>query len=257
MKIAKQLLKEFWLPLSATILWTIANLANVTPGAGKFTGAVNIAAPTFFFVSWMTAQYFRVRKQEHVADSLSLIEVRVLEVTERLETQTSKLASLVNARLVQTFDECIDALRDAKEEIADRSRRLKSAPDIDAGEFLLNRGNPLYQCRKCLDMFIGYAVYASSNDEPDLLRERFTRGSYHIEELGGHVNRFIGRLDRQGVSWKTDRSIALLNSISLGIERFELELLAHSRYGTEPYKGGQNLREILKNHVAQLRNAAA
>jgi hypothetical protein len=257
MKLARQLIREFWLPLSIAIAWTIANIASSTSETWSLTKVVNITAPTFFFVSWLTAQYFRVQKQEHVSSSLSSIESCVADVMGRLEKQTDNLTSLTNAKLVQTFDECIDALRDAKEELADRSRRLKSSPDLDAGDFGLNRGNPFYPARRFLDMLISYAAYAANAEQKELLKERFTRCSYHVEELAGHMGTYIGRLNHHSVSWKTERSLALVNNISSGIERFEIDLLAYSRYASEPYKGGQDLRNILKNHVAQLRKAAA
>jgi hypothetical protein len=106
-------------------------------------------------------------------------------------------------------------------------------------------------------MLIGYAAYAVVADEQDLLGERFTRFSYHVEELGGHVGNFIRRLNHQGVVWKTERTMSLLSGIASGIERFEDELLVRSRYATEPYKGGQDLRLVLKSHVADLRKLAA
>lgn len=256
MKTFKQIVKEFWFPLAVTVLW--AGLNGILPPADQspFMKIVNVAAPTFFFASWATAQFFRVRKQEHVSGSLSSIGERILEVTERLETQAGKLETIANARLVQVFDECIDLVRDAKEELADRSRRIKSAPNIDAAAFNLHRGNPLYQTRRSADMLIGYAAYAVSADQPDLLAERFTRSSYHLEELAGHVSTFLGRLDRQGIDWRTEHSLALVNSIATAVERFEEKYLVLSRYESDPYKGDQKLRAVLQRHVARLRKLA-
>jgi hypothetical protein len=147
MQTAKQLLREFWLPLAATAVWTVVNVSTARTDDWTVPKIVNVAATTFFFVSWMTAQYFRVRKQEHVSGSLNDIGQKVVAVTDRLEAQADKLAHLHNSQLVQTFDGCIDAIRDAKEELADKSRKLKHAPNIDPGEFVLHRGNPLYQAR--------------------------------------------------------------------------------------------------------------
>jgi len=244
----KQIVKEFWLPLLSTIAWTFFTVSTDKSQTWTFAKVTNVAGPTFFLISWMTGQYFRVRKQEHVSDSLS-------SITGRVEAQTRKLSDMVTGGLVQTFDECIYALKDAKEELADVSRKIKTRPDIDPAAFELNRGSPFYQPRRYLDVLVGYAGYATTAVDEDIVRERFTRCSYHIEELGGHVGNFIARLEHHGVAWKTERSRALVIGIASAIERFETEFLPYSRYDTEPYKGTQNLRTILRGHVARLRTA--
>lgn len=50
----------------------------------------------FFFASWMTGQFFRVRKQAGVESSLSMLESRVSHVVSQLETQTQELTSHMN-----------------------------------------------------------------------------------------------------------------------------------------------------------------
>ncbi|MCH7297240.1 hypothetical protein [Acinetobacter higginsii] len=257
MNTAYQLLKEFWLPFAIAFVWTIINVLTSRETGWSFPQVINIAAPTFFFVSWLTAQYFRVKKQEHVSTTLTSIETRVSDAIARLDTQTNNLATLLNTKLVQTFDECIDSFREAKEELADKSRQVKSSAGIDAAEFILNRGNPFYQARRSLDMLIGYASYAATSEQEDLLKERFTRCSYHIEELAGHLGTFIGRLNHQKIAWKTPRAAGLVNQIVDSIERFERNLLSHSRYDTEPYKNGQNLRELMQSQIVQLRKYVA
>lgn len=88
---ASQLLKEFSVPLVASIAWTAYVLDDMTVQSigANFGGA-------FFFVSWMTGQFFRVRKQAGVESSLSLLESRVSHVVEQLETQTLELTNHMN-----------------------------------------------------------------------------------------------------------------------------------------------------------------
>jgi len=53
---AKQLLREFWLPTLVAVGWAVVNLRGASERS--VTTFVNIAAPSFFFASWLTAQYF-------------------------------------------------------------------------------------------------------------------------------------------------------------------------------------------------------
>lgn len=71
MRTLKQILSEFWLPLLAAICWTAyvlwskpIDLKAVISGFG----------PAFFLASWMTGQFFRIRKQEKVQSGLSSVE---------------------------------------------------------------------------------------------------------------------------------------------------------------------------------------
>ena len=67
MKIIKQILKEFWIPLLGSIIWTVINYYNSEKSVKDWTELVSIFAPAFFFLSWMTGQFFRVKKQTGVS----------------------------------------------------------------------------------------------------------------------------------------------------------------------------------------------
>lgn len=239
------------------ILWSCVNLFTATESDWSITKIVNIAAPTFFFASWLTAQYFRVRKQEHVSSTLTKIEDRVNDVMGRVERQTEHLSYITNAGIIQAFDECIFGLREAKEELADISRPLKTSGDIDIHQFLLHRGNPFYAPRRQLDMTVGYARHVVKTGLYQEVEDRYTRCSYHIEELAGHIGVFIGRLNHNNVEWKTKRSCALVNEICNTIEVFRTELLAYSKYASNGYKGDQNLNLVLISHIENLRKLCA
>ncbi len=87
-KTALQLIKEFSIPLVVSIVWTAYVLwgkeVTVQSIGANFGGA-------FFFVSWMTGQFFRVRKQAGVESSLSAVEERIHGITDRLERSTKEL----------------------------------------------------------------------------------------------------------------------------------------------------------------------
>jgi hypothetical protein len=62
MDTAKRLLREYWLALLLAIGWTGYNSYSATrPWSIK--DGINIFGPTFFLLSWVTGQFFRVRKQ--------------------------------------------------------------------------------------------------------------------------------------------------------------------------------------------------
>lgn len=77
MKALHQLLREFWLPLIVGVAWTVYNLADRPANEWKVKDAVNVFGPTFFFVSWMAAQWYRVRKQQRVEDGLAKLQAGV------------------------------------------------------------------------------------------------------------------------------------------------------------------------------------
>jgi hypothetical protein len=77
MKAVLQLLKEFWVPLAIGIAWTSYNVLQMPRENWKVATFVNLFAPTFFFASWLVAQWYRVRKQQRVEDSLAGLGARI------------------------------------------------------------------------------------------------------------------------------------------------------------------------------------
>lgn len=69
MKIAKQLLKEFWFPFVLAAAWTFFSWKS---GTTSLTPVALMAAfgPAFFLASWATSQIFRVKKQAKVEERL-------------------------------------------------------------------------------------------------------------------------------------------------------------------------------------------
>lgn len=254
-KVVKQLLTEFWLPLVIAIVWSLINLKTMSRSEWSLLKLVNIAAPTFFFVSWLTAQYFRVRKQEAVSSTLTTIESRVDGMMGRVEQQTKDLAYIVEASVLQTFDICIDSFRDAKEELADRSRMLKASGFEQEDQFLLQRGNPFYAPRCQLNTLVSYAFHVEKANHHAAMKDRYTRCAYHIEELAGHIGVYINRLNHYKVDWKSERSSGLVMEVCTRIEQFEQGLLKYSKYAIDGYKGSQSLSVVLRRHVHGLRAA--
>lgn len=74
MKVLLQLLREFWLPLLLGIAWTIFNFVDRPTSSWKVREVLNVFGPTFFFISWLVAQWYRVKKQQRVEDGLTEIQ---------------------------------------------------------------------------------------------------------------------------------------------------------------------------------------
>lgn len=91
----KQLLKEFWIPLLGAVLWTLTSwlVGSIdVQGWKKATvGVVGTFAPAFFFLSFLTGQFFRVNKQLKVEGSFTAVEDRLTALVGHLEKQTQDI----------------------------------------------------------------------------------------------------------------------------------------------------------------------
>jgi hypothetical protein len=92
MKIIKQIINEFWIPLILAILWVLYNIyGNDDSSQWNFQKIVNVFGPTFFLLSWMTGQFFRIKKQTKVEESFGTLESRFKELLDKVETKTEEM----------------------------------------------------------------------------------------------------------------------------------------------------------------------
>lgn len=92
MKILKQIIKEFWIPLALSIIWVLYNIyGNSSDAEWNIQKTVNVFGPTFFLLSWLTGQFFRVKKQTKVEDSFGAMEVRFKELLDKVESKTEEM----------------------------------------------------------------------------------------------------------------------------------------------------------------------
>lgn len=93
MKIFRQLLREFWIPFLISLAWT----AYSTWGGGAdIKKIVSIFGPTFFLISWIVGQVFRVRKQVGVESSFTNVEHRLEKLTDSLERNVRTMVGHIN-----------------------------------------------------------------------------------------------------------------------------------------------------------------
>lgn len=83
---AKQLFKEFWLPLIIGLAWT----SYVVGAYGKLTAYISNFATSFFLASWLTGQFNRIRRDHKVKDSFDSLETRLAALGISLEEALSR-----------------------------------------------------------------------------------------------------------------------------------------------------------------------
>jgi hypothetical protein len=91
MRIVGRLLKEFWLPAVIALVWTGINLIGYSKVDWSVVRVINIFAPTFFLVSWLTAQYFRISRQAKVEDDLESIRSKIGGLLDEFQTKTQNI----------------------------------------------------------------------------------------------------------------------------------------------------------------------
>lgn len=91
-QVYKQLFKEFWIPLVLSILWVIYNiLGSIQSQQLTIQQIVNVFGPTFFLISWLTGQFFRVKKQTKIENSFSNVENKMIGLVDKLDEKTEEL----------------------------------------------------------------------------------------------------------------------------------------------------------------------
>jgi len=88
----KQLIKEFSIPATLALVWTGYSLYESKDVQLSVKNFVDVFGPSFFFVSWLVAQWFRVKKQQGVERGLGTIEKNIQETLSKLEKTAVQLA---------------------------------------------------------------------------------------------------------------------------------------------------------------------
>jgi hypothetical protein len=101
MRVAKQLAREFWLPLLLAVCWTLFRYVSI--GGGILTAIADFAG-AFFLASWATLQFIRVNRQQAIEDKLQTIVQRtndmdiavrtISNVAQQLQQQTKDIPGL-------------------------------------------------------------------------------------------------------------------------------------------------------------------
>lgn len=93
-KTFEQIFREFSIPFVCAISWAAYEHSFVLTDTEKGVSAlIKAFGAAFFFVSWLLAQWFRIRKQQKIDGDLSTIERRVEETLTAVQAKTDDLVS--------------------------------------------------------------------------------------------------------------------------------------------------------------------
>lgn len=80
-----------------SIIWVFYNIyGNSSDTEWNIQKIINIFGPTFFLLSWLTGQFFRVKKQTKVEDSFGAMEARFKELINKVESKTEEMISHIS-----------------------------------------------------------------------------------------------------------------------------------------------------------------
>lgn len=85
-----QLIKEFSIPFTLSVCWTVYVVYD-TPLNLK--DVISAFGPAFFLSSWMTGQFFRVKKQENMKQGIESVEDRMENLLKALEVRTQEIVN--------------------------------------------------------------------------------------------------------------------------------------------------------------------
>ncbi len=92
---ARQIAKEFWLPLTLATAWSLFNVAPLEANIATLKNFINVLGGSFFFLSWINGQWLRIRKQIRTDNLLNSIESRVTNTLEQLTSRTDEIIAQI------------------------------------------------------------------------------------------------------------------------------------------------------------------
>ena len=94
MKLIKQLIREFIFPFLLSIAWVAFNIFG-SDHEWTIQRSVNVFGPTFFLLSWMTGQIFRIRKQIGVESNFESLHEKMLNLVDEIREQTEDVSNYI------------------------------------------------------------------------------------------------------------------------------------------------------------------
>lgn len=152
---------------------------------------------------------------------------------------------IASSNIVQSFDDCLSELEEAKEMIGDRRRAIQARLPIDETEYIYFRLNPFYPAYRSIKTLFGYCAHIESIGMTAELSGKFELAAHHIEEVAGFTRKLINILNSEKAEWKTDRSVMVLTEMCELIDGFGERFLKYTTYDSTSYKGGQMYIEVI------------
>ena len=161
---------------------------------------------------------------------------------------------LATDRILQTYNECLAGVADAKESIGDRRRLLQQRKEKQNSiDFIYNRGNPFYSALKAMETLNAYTAHVEYIGRAQALSSQVERAAHHVEELASFARKYLNILIAKQSEWQTSRTIQILTELCDAIENFTNSYIVHTRYASQKYKGGGQYQTIVNSITAQIR----
>ncbi|PND30170.1 hypothetical protein C1I89_31145 [Achromobacter pulmonis] len=160
---------------------------------------------------------------------------------------------LAKDRIVQTYDECLRYVTDAKELIGDRRRSIQSQIPVQPIDFIYNRSNPFYPALRAMEILNGYTAHVEDIGRAAALSVQVERAAHHVEEMASFVRKYINLLISTKANWKVRRTQQILTQLCEEIDAFSTSYIVHTRYSQQEYKGGGFYADIVKNLTGDIR----
>lgn len=168
--------------------------------------------------------------------------------------QEALVEYLAKDRIVQTYDECLTYVTDAKELIADRRRSIQAQVPVQPIDFIYNRSNPFYPALRAMEMLNGYTAHVEGIGRATALSVRVERAAHHVEEMASFVRKYINLLISSKATWNTPRTRQILMQLCAEIDAFSTSYIVHTRYSKQEYKGGGFYADIVKGLTEGIRS---
>lgn len=171
--------------------------------------------------------------------------------------QEALIEYLAKDRIVQTYDECLAMIKDAKELIADRRRLIQTKEIINHIDFIYNRSNPFYPALRAMETLNGYTAHIEETGNAITLAVRIERAAHHVEELASFTRKYVNLLISGHVNWQTPRTKQILIQLCDEIDLFSNKYVIHTRFATQEYKGSGLYKDIVCSLTNQIRSQVA
>lgn len=139
---------------------------SLFPGQGLARGPVTFLDGLYFSVVTISSLGYGDLHPVGVARALASIEVLgglllVGVLVSRLVSQKQEemLEYLERANVIHAFDRDLDALRDAKEELADRNREMASGVAVPPQIFARRRAHAFYSVSRTMEALTSYSLH--------------------------------------------------------------------------------------------------
>jgi hypothetical protein len=160
---------------------------------------------------------------------------------------------ITEAKILDTYKDCVAKVVDAKEDIADRRRLAEKTYSVEPIDFIYNRSNPFYPALKALQSIKGYTTHIEKIGQIDLVEKHIERSFHHTEELISFTRKYIIELNNKNVSWHTPRTKEILNQLCNAVDEFVEQNIKHTKYNSSPYKGSPSYTVIINSSISEVR----